>query len=213
MINTNLKINSLIIDLQYIPTISWLLNSIKYKNIKINIFEQSQKRSFRNKCYVVGSNGLICLTIPLVGGRDNKQKVKDIRINNNYKWQLLHWKTIESCYKKSPYYDYFEQVFKPFYQNQYEYLFDFNLKLTNLVLSTCKLDSQIEIVDDSFNKQDVIDMRYAITPQNYNEQNQYSYSQVFQEKIGFYPNVCCLDLFMNDALHFKENNLFLRHQQ
>lgn len=196
--------NALLIDLQYIPNINWILNSIKYKNIKILLSDDSQKMSFRNKCYVVGSNGLINLSIPLKGGRDKKQKVKDVKINNDYKWQLLHWKTIQSCYKKAAYFEYFEHVFQPFYQNHFEYLFDYNYKMISKIFIFCKLDINIKLEESKIimDENEFCDLRNSITPKNYLNTEYYKYTQAFEEKIGFFPNVSCIDLLMNDGLNF-----------
>jgi hypothetical protein len=200
----NNKKNTLLIDLQYIPCVNWIINSIEYKHIKILLLDESPKMSFRNKTYVLGSNGLITLSIPIKGGRDKKQLVKDIKINNNYNWQVLHWKTIESCYKKAPYFEHFEHVLKPFYQTQYEFLFDFNFKMISKIFSICKIESKIELINDNifeFDKEELTDLRNQITPKNYLSSSCYKYSQVFEDKIGFQQNVSCIDLLMNDGLN------------
>ncbi len=201
---------TVLIDLQYLPNINWILTSIKYKNVKFSLSDISQKMSFRNKCYVVGSNGLITLSIPLQGGRDKKQKLKDIRINNDYQWQILHWKTIQSCYKKSPYFDHFEYVFKPFFQNHFEFLYDFNFKMISKIFSICKLETELSLepqLNLDTENTEIHDLRNSITPKNYLENDCIKYLQVFEDKVGFKPNMSILDLLMNDGLNWvKKNN-------
>src|SRR5215216_1327217 len=100
-------INSIIIENQSFPIITWTKYLFCKKHIILFSWESYPKMTFRNRFVVAGSNGLIHLSIPLVNGRSQKIPFKDVRISYREKWQLNHWRTITSCYNKSPYFEYY----------------------------------------------------------------------------------------------------------
>src|SRR5688572_2032811 len=89
-------------------------------------YEAYQKMSFRNRCLVAGANGMITLTIPLVKGRNQKSLTKDIRMDNRSRWQDHHWKTITSCYKRSPWFDFYFDELEALYKTPCDFLVDWN---------------------------------------------------------------------------------------
>ena len=102
MISKNENIEQLIIDNQYFGTINYIKILFQFSNIKIEQYESYQKMSFRNRCMVAGSNGVVHLSVPLEKGRGQKELMKDVRISHSANWQVQHWRTIESFYSRSP---------------------------------------------------------------------------------------------------------------
>src|SRR5437868_1373344 len=64
-----------------------------------------ERSGFCNRYVIAGSNGLIQLSVPLTGGRNQKKNFKDVQISYNDNWPLKHWRTLESCYNKSPFFE------------------------------------------------------------------------------------------------------------
>ena len=95
-----------IVDYQYFGSINYCNTLFKFLNTEIELFDNYQKMSFRNRCTVVGSNGLVHLSIPVVGGRNKKQLMRDVKIDYSQAWQRQHIKTITSCYGKAPFFEY-----------------------------------------------------------------------------------------------------------
>jgi hypothetical protein len=83
--------------------------------------------SFRNRCQIVGAEGVIDLSIPLVRGRDQKALMKDVRISSAQPWQSQHWKTIVSCYSRSPWFEFYRDELEGLYRKQWNFLLDWNL--------------------------------------------------------------------------------------
>src|SRR5579872_5915140 len=98
---------TLITDFQYFPSIILYNNLYKFSNIVFEQYEYYQKMSFRNRCRIAGAGGIIDLSIPLEKGRDQRSLIRDVRISGARQWQAEHWKTILSCYSRSPWFEFY----------------------------------------------------------------------------------------------------------
>jgi len=192
--------NKYIIDNQYFACIGYYSTLFKNSNIEIEQFENWEKMSFRNRCIVAGSNGLIHLTVPVENGRNQHCLFKDIKINNREKWQLQHWRTIQSCYGKAPFFEYYKIWLEAFFlERKFIYLFDMNLEVLEWVLKILKSGIN-PVLTKSYQKDqesDLIDYRKKWLPKNYLSitVNQ-EYFQLFTDKIGFQKNLSILDLLL-----------------
>lgn len=208
-----MKNNSIIIDNQYFGCLNYYSNLIKQTNIKIEQFENWEKRSFRNRCVVAGSNGLIHLTVPIEKGRDQKGLYKDIRINNRENWQQQHWRTLFSCYGKSPFFEYYRFWLEDFFTKQkFEFLFDMNLEAMKWVLKILKSDSLLQLTDVYRQNTDLsfVDYRNKWKPKNFQQgKSNVEYFQLFSEKMGFQSNLSILDLLFCEG----PNSIHILKQQ
>lgn len=188
----------------YFPCINWFKNSIKHSNIELLSTERWQKMSFRNRCVVAGSNGLINLSIPLVNGRNQKLQFRDVKIDYSTKWQLQHWRTIVSCYNKAPYFDYFEEIFHPFFERRYEFLFDLNRDIIQIIIKFLNERQSIIIFNGNYEPTPIEPLPYC-SPKNFQAlPYPVKYTQVFEDRIGFQPNLSILDLLFSEGLHAKK---------
>lgn len=190
--------DSILLDCEYFPNIAW--GQYFYKTDKV-IIEQHEffvRNSYRNRCVLMGPNGIVQLSVPLEGGRNQKCLMKDIRISYNEKWQHVHWKTIQSNYRRSPYFEYFEADIHAFFQQEYTYLLDLNLASVHLILKIGKLKRKLPL-SDSFSPYNLeFDTRTLFSPKNLKEAFSHKpYIQTFEAKQGFVGNLSLLDL----ALH------------
>jgi hypothetical protein len=135
--------------------------------------------------------------------------MKDIRIDYTLPWQKIHWKGITSGYASSPYFEFIADDLIPFYEKKYVFLFDFNLGLLELAISTMELSCRISY-SDKFNaiREDSSDPRYYIHPKKEYKQidptfKPVPYNQVFIQKHGFIPNLSILDLLFNEGMNAK----------
>ena len=97
---------NLISDIQYFPSIILFKNLNKITNIVFEQYDRHQKMTFRNRCQLAGADGIIQLSIPLEHGRDQRTIMKEVRIAGRQDWQGQHWKTIVSCYNRSPWFEF-----------------------------------------------------------------------------------------------------------
>ena len=185
------------IDSQLFPCIDYYKMLKENTNIEIVVYDSFLKSSFRNRYVISSANGLIHLTVPVLGGREQKALMKDVEIDWSTNWATKHWRSITSAYKKAPFFDYYaDEIRNMLFQNE-NHLFKYNYsiltKLSNL------LNISVSITNCTFYETttDDLDLRNKILPKNFqdNRQNwQPRYAQVFEDRIGFQPNLSILDL-------------------
>ncbi len=191
---------SIILATAYLPNIQYLSKIIHHEPVFIEKHEYFVKQTYRNRCDIVTANGKLSLSIPLVKQAD-KELISDKKICYKENWQKQHWRTITSAYKNTPYFEFFEDEFKPFYEYKYELLFDFNTQLLQTVLHILRLKKQL-LFTDAFNTspKDLVDLRSLSDLTNPFITAPKSYYQVFADKIGFCSNMSCLDALFNVGL-------------
>ncbi|OQP65629.1 WbqC family protein [Niastella populi] len=192
----------LLVESQYFPSVTLMKKSIEVSNIKFDEYEPWRKMSFRNRCVVVGSHGAINLSIPVLEGREQKRLLKEVAIDNRKPWQAQHWKTITSCYNRSPWFAFFEPELAGLYRQPVELLHEWNRICLNWVVM--KLGAPIHVdylkyvpgEQDGVDESQVVDWRNKITPKSIQTDfpDPVRYHQVFEERIGFIPHVSILDL-------------------
>jgi len=188
---------NLISEIQYFPSVILYKYLYKFSNIVFEQYESYQKMSFRNRCMIAGANGAVTLSIPLETGRNQKTLMKDVRISNSEKWQSRHWKSIESSYNKSSWFEFYKDELKALYEKPVDFLADWNLycfEWSVKKLGTGFSFSNSASFTKEYNPDEFLDLRNAILPKNYTEFEPIKYTQVFEDRTGFIPNLSILDL-------------------
>jgi len=174
---------------------------LKADQISIDVHENYVKQSYRNRCEIYGANGKLALIIPII--RSSSTPMKEVKIDYDQNWQKIHWKSLESSYRSSPYFEFYEDKFIHLYeQKNIHYLVDFNMELLNIFLKLLDLDIELSYTD-SYEKEikNKLDLRSLIHPKMGTSQyyNENKYIQVFEEKMGFIPNLSIYDLVFNEG--------------
>lgn len=191
--------DSLLIDNHYFPCASLVRMSFSYSYIKIEACESYQKNSFRNRCIIAGSNGLMNLSVPLEKGRDQKAAYRDIRIAYQDNWQVQHWRSIVSCYRRAPYFEYYAEPVEAILQKRFDFLFDLNMEVMEWLQQALKIPAAISLTDTylaDYAGTGTTDFRNHWTPGNYRQEADSlpRYFQLFEDRIGFQPNLSILDV-------------------
>ena len=187
----------LLIDIQLFPSINYIKNIEGGKIIVFEQYDSYQKTSFRNRYTVSGANGLVTLTIPIRGGREQKILYKDVRIDYSQNWSVTHWRTLVSSYNKSPYFSYYSEGVHQLLFSEEDSLLQFNLNALSWLYKQLQVDITAEFStaylppDD-----DTQDFRGHFSPKitQTAEDWQPRYAQVFEDKFGFQPNLSVLDV-------------------
>ena len=156
------------------------------------------KQTYRNRTVIAAENGALPLTIPVVHDKGGRQPLRDVRISDHGNWRHLHWNALTSAYKKSPFFDYYADDFRPFYERKIEFLVDFNLQLHETVCELLGLEKETVILDSTASTQG-IDLRRQTDPaQGIPEgYTPLEYYQVFERRNGFLPDISIADLLFN----------------
>lgn len=170
-----------------------------------------QKQTYRNRTHIYGANGKLVLTIPVKhsGIKNGRQLYRDVRIENDFRWQDLHWKSLESAYRTSPFFEYYEDEFVSLFKKKKEFLLDFNYECMQAVLDCLQLELSYSKTETYTKEPEgILDLRNQAIAKKEKFYNLESYIQVFAEKHGFIPNLSILDLIFNEgtnALTYLEN--------
>ncbi|MGX1024187.1 WbqC family protein [Psychroflexus sp. MBR-150] len=185
--------------LPYFGPISFYKSLVEYKEIYIEAAENYQKQSYRNRQNIYGANGKLMLNIPVKhSGSKQRLKYRESQIENDFYWQDLHFKSLETAYRTSPYFEFFEDDIEPLFKEKFNSLFDFNLKCFKTTLDLLDLDIKIEMTSEYLEKyNDIDDQRELIKAKSKTDYNIKPYHQVFEDKYGFISNLSILDLLFN----------------
>ncbi len=184
----------------YLPPVAYI-KVIAGKSVTfIEKFENYQKQSYRNRCYIYSANGPLPLIIPIVRGGDSRS-ISQVRIDYSKEWQKQHWRAIFSAYNTSPFFNYYKDDIYPFYCSREPYLLDFNASILNAILELIGLDARPEFTSLYRETIDGVDLRDMIHPKREDEsKNKYGqYHQVFAHKYGFLKNLSIIDLLFNEG--------------
>ena len=188
----------LLLDSQSFPCVYYFKKLTECKSIEIELYETYQKMSFRNRYVIFGANGLINLTIPLKGGREQKRIFKEVEIDFSEDWQNKHWKAIVSSYNRSPYFEFYQEDFKAVLFSQKNKLFEYNNEALTWCLGQLKMAFDISFTN-KYKKllENGLDLRNTILPKNFqhiDKNFQLEYAQVFGDRFGFQQNLSIIDL-------------------
>jgi hypothetical protein len=191
-----------VFPLFYLPNIEFFKNLSEYKNLVVLLDkdEHYPKQTFRNRTQIAGPNGRLDLTVPIQKRLNERRKYKDVKICYDDNWQRIHWLSLETSYRSSAYFEFYEDAFAPFYQKKYEYLFDYNLELFTTILNLIKLPIAFqltEIYESVY--QDYNDFRDVIRPNKVSNYNNKPYFQVFEDRNGKLNNISIVDLLFNQG--------------
>ncbi len=192
--NHDQHLATIIAELPYWPSISYLANLTNAKLLLLENCEHFVKSSNRNRCWIAGPNGALLLTIPISGGRSHKQLYREVVAENTKSWRRQHWQSIKSAYGKSPFFEYYEDELATMYYDQENQLWAINLHLLKWLLQKLRLHVEIQQTKDFLHQYEQDDCRlYAA----WKRLDLPAYYQCFSEKNGFLSDLAGIDLLFN----------------
>lgn len=194
----------------YFPSISHYVAMLQADEITFEVEDNFQKQTNRNRMYIYSPNGFQLLNIPVKHAIEKHQKFKDTRIENDFDWQKNHFKSLEAAYRTSPFFEFFEDDFRPIFEKKHEFMMDLNFQIFEIVNDCLGIDLPFNKTKEYFHEiQDKTDFRYLVNGKKDTFINE-EYTQVFEEKHGFIPNLSILDLLFNEGRHAIE---YLKNQK
>lgn len=192
-----MNLKTVLIDLHYLPSLEYFCALQRFDAIALEKHEHYVKQSYRNRCYISTAQGVEMLVVPLTS-KHGKVLIKDIRIDHSKKWQNNHWRTIESAYRKAPYFEFYSDDLRTILYHNHDFLFDLNLELLSFCLKSIRFNPSLS-VSVSYEKEPaspVFDLRSQIIPKKPASGRDFykpvSYHQVFGS--GFAENLSLIDL-------------------
>lgn len=188
----------------YLAPIEYYVKLLTAGRVRVEQYDHYMKQTYRNRCIIAGPDGPLPLTVPVVKPDTPKCFMRDIRISDHGNWRHLHWNALESAYNHTPFFEYYKDDFRPFYERKYDFLMDFNEELCRTVCALIDMEPRMERTTDycCTAPEGEEDYRERIHPKrDYRTEDPafhpVPYYQVFQERLGFLPNLSIVDLLFN----------------
>ena len=208
----------------YFGPVQWYQKLNRFDGVLMEQHEHFLKQTYRNRCIIATTQGLQALTVPVektpsnlpegrlscsplpIGEGSGERLIKDVRISNHGKWRKEHWNALQSAYGESPFFEFYEDDIRPFFEDRWEYLLDFNMAITEKMCELLDIHPHIELTSSYQNSLPTgeswegVDFRTAIHPKHPQEDSDFCpkpYYQVYKERFGFQPNLSILDLLFN----------------
>ena len=201
---------NIIIHPSYFPSVSNLVAIAKADLVTLEMEDNFQKQTNRSRMYIYSPNGIQLLNIPVKHSCSRYQRIKEVKIENDFDWQKQHFKSLEAAYRTSPFFEYFEDDILPVFQKKHTFLMDLNLETISIISKCLRLEFDYDETSEFFHRvDDKIDFRNLINGKKDTSKFE-SYTQVFGDKHGYLNNLSVLDLLFNEGRCALE---YLRKQQ
>jgi hypothetical protein len=206
-------LNTVLSELHFLPPIASFVHFKAADEILLEACENYQKGSYRNRCYVIGANGLQRLSLPLEKGKNNQLAIREVELNFHQDWPRQHWQTIRSAYGNAPFFPYYADELVSLFTSPPTLLWEFNLAFLETIFRLLQWDKPIRQTEEFLlhYPTKITDIREKITPKSCppalnGQQKSVAYSQVFLERHGFIANASILDLLFCQG---PQSNLYL----
>ena len=135
MLDAERRMLRMILPTTYMGSVEWYRQFLANPSaVQIEVMESFPKQTYRNRCTITTPDGPLTLSVP-VKRADSKQLTRDVEISYQQRWQHQHWIALVSAYKRTPYFDYYADFFRPFYEQETRFLVDFNEKIHEVILA------------------------------------------------------------------------------
>ena len=194
-----------LLDLQYLPPADLVCKLNGYAELRMEQHDHYQKGSFRNRCCILGSNGVINLSVPLRKGKHQQQPMQEVRIANDTAWQRQHFRSLRAAYGSAPFWEHYADRLEPLFATEYDLLADWNMDLWHVLKKILKWDEvQLTRTEnyEAVAATGITDFRGQFMPNNSHSPT-LPYPQVFADRFGFVPHLSAIDaLFCCGANYF-----------
>ena len=221
--NFNYCMTSILIEAHFFPSIDYLARCVQADAVIIEAHEHFQKGTYRNRCHIAGANGMQVLSVPLRRNKEigENKSIQNIKIAYDVDWQKQQWRTLQTAYGSAPFWDFYAPVFDHFFTEHFEYLLDYNVEIIKTIFKLLKIEKNVTLslsgtYNDVFTDggttsrllREGSDFRSIISPKIKSSINPIKYSQLFNDRYEFIPNLSVLDLLFccgNQSLSILKN--------
>ena len=186
----------------YCAPVQWYQKLNRYDAVVVEQYDNFLKQTYRNRYIIATANGTQALTIPVEKGDTDKCLMRDVRISDHGNWRRLHWNALATAYGDSPFFDYYVDDLRPFYEQRFAFLLDFNMQMTAKLCELLDITPNISLSEEYVKdvESGVDDFREVIRPKHPMPDADFipkPYYQVYAQRHGFIPNLSILDLLFN----------------
>jgi hypothetical protein len=196
------------IETHYLPSLEYMSLLLQHPALLFEVEENFPKQTYRNRCLILGANGVERLTVPVIHISGQKTKTKDTKIDYSQNWVKQHQGAFQAAYGNAPYYEYFEPYLSQIFAKKRFFLVDLNIDLLSFVYRILEVPLVYEKTQEFGVYEGLSEYDRISAKKDWQNRSIYqnrAYRQCFGHE--FIPNLSILDLLMN---HGKESLIFLR---
>jgi hypothetical protein len=168
------------------PSINWFAQAIETAGVKICKEEIYDKRKHTNRFSIASANGEIELSVPLLGGRNQKAKLNELFFSGK-EWKRKHLHALQSAYGKSPYFEFYSDEVEKIISSDEGNFFSLAENSIKFLSRNFIPEIKIEILES---ESEIISLKKFLP---------IKYHQVFEQRFGFMSNLSALDLLFNSG--------------
>ncbi len=194
----------------YFPPVQWFQKLHRHAHCVIDTGEHFVKQTYRNRCIIATANGTQTLTVPTEKSLETKTAMNATLISNHGEWRHLHWNALVSAYGESPFFSYYADDLRPFFEERYESLAAFDIAITQTLCRLLDVRPDIAVSSTYVDApalaastgRTVTDFRDIIRPKHAPHDEAFTplpYYQVYARRHGFLPNMSVADLLFNEG--------------
>ncbi len=159
-----------------------------------------QKQTYRNRTYIAHSGGKMLLGVPTKHLKDSvRRKTKDVLAEDISPWLYNHWKSLQTAYRTSPYFEFYEDDIAPLFNKNVSSLLTFNLEVIDVLMELIGLEVSVSKTVEYHATTNKIDARFLAVVKKERDYGFDTYHQVFENQTGFISNLSILDLLFNEG--------------
>ncbi|RMA64847.1 WbqC family protein [Ulvibacter antarcticus] len=196
----------------YFPSIVQMIAVVKAEEVVFEINDNYQKQTYRNRTYIAHNNGKLLLNIPIKHTKDGeRQKTADVVIENDFPWQLHHWKSLQTAYRTSPFFEFYEDDLMPIFKTPASSLLKLNFQIFEMLQELIGFSTDYSNTETYQKTPDFLDLRLLCDVRKAKKFVMEPYTQVLEANHGFLPNLSVLDLLFNEGpntLNYLESQSF-----
>lgn len=184
----------------YFPSITQMAIVAQANTIVFEADDNYQKQTYRNRAYISQTQGILLLNVPILHTKGVRKKYKDVNVENAFPWQSHHWKSLQSAYRTSPYFEYYEDEIVHLFKEPVASLFDHNINIYKEICELLGIDKPFNFTKEYFKEpNNMVDARESINVKSKLKLTFPKYIQVFSDRNEFFPNLSILDLLFTEG--------------
>lgn len=192
--------NKILLYPTYFPSIAYMAAILAADTVVFEVHDNYQKQTFRNRTYIAHSNGKLLLNVPIKHSKGTiRQKTRDVIVENNFPWQAQHWKSLQSAYRTSPFFEFYEDDLEPLFTKPVSGLLAHNLEIISLVCELLGIEFSYAQTDAFEPTPAYTDLRSLADVKMQAGLQLNPYIQVLGANHGFISNLSILDLLFNEG--------------
>ncbi len=157
--------HEVLLSTAYFPPAEYFFLIAHSSKVLIEKWENYHKQTYRNRCLILGANGPLMLTVPVLRGSFHKTPLRDLKIDNSRRWRELHLRGITSAYATAPFYEFYFDAISTVIRKPFSFLIDLNAEALSAVTEAIGITTETAFTEEYLPEgTQVEDYRYRLSP-------------------------------------------------